>query len=144
MMKKAMAALMVLGLGATVYAAEHPAGGKKEHPAGGAKEHPTAAAKETAAPAAGQTTLKDEVVDMSCYIAHGSKGKEHKTCAVKCLKGGSPVGILSEDGSVYLVVNHTDEKAYKELKKKVAETVTVTGRVVQQKGVQGIEVSKVE
>ena len=71
-----------------------------------------AADQPMAAPAADQTTLTGEVVDMNCFMAHGAKGEGHKKCALKCFKDGGAAGILSGDGSVYLVVNH----AGKELK----------------------------
>ena len=55
--------------------------------------------------AAAQTqTIKGEVVDLMCYLDHGAKGEKHKGCATKCIKGGGPVGLLTADNQLYLVV----------------------------------------
>jgi len=59
------------------------------------------------APAGGSTkkqasgkemTIKGEVVDVSCYLAHGSKGMgaDHQACAEACAKNGSALGILPD------------------------------------------------
>ena len=57
------------------------------------------------AKASGQTqTIKGEVVDMMCYLDHGAKGDKHKGCAEKCIKAGGPVGLLTADDQLYLVV----------------------------------------
>ena len=47
------------------------------------------------------TTITGEVLDMACYAASGASGEGHKTCAAKCIKGGSPMGLLTSDGKVW-------------------------------------------
>jgi hypothetical protein len=87
------------------------------------------------------TTLTGEVVDLSCYIPHPETGRGpgHRKCAETCNKKGLPMGILTADKQVYLVLeDHDNPKAYAELKEKAAQTVTVEGRKVAQGGVQGI------
>jgi len=48
-------------------------------------------------------TLLGELVDTKCYLGvmRPGEGKVHRACAVQCLRGGVPPGILvrSEDGS---------------------------------------------
>jgi hypothetical protein len=44
-----------------------------------------------------------EVVDMMCYVDHNATGDKHAKCAATCVKGGGPVGIVS-NGKAYLVV----------------------------------------
>jgi hypothetical protein len=75
--------------------------------------------------AAGKTeTIKGEVVDLMCYLDHGAKGEKHKGCAQKCIESGGPVGLLTADDQLYLVVgNH--EPMNKQLKDKAAQTVTL-------------------
>ncbi len=40
-------------------------------------------------------TVTGEVVDVSCYLAHGEKGRgeEHASCAAACAKAGGPSGF---------------------------------------------------
>ena len=51
-----------------------------------------------------------EVIDTWCYLSGVMGGPEavvgsaHHTCALWCAAGGIPVGILAEDGTVYMVV----------------------------------------
>lgn len=55
-------------------------------------------------------TIEGEVVDMACYIGHGAKGKKHSKCAKMCLLGGTPSGILTDDGKLYLIVDSHGKK----------------------------------
>lgn len=91
------------------------------------------------------TTIKGEVLDMSCYMTRGAKGPGHKECAQGCLEKGLPAGILTKDGKVYLLVeDHSAADAYKEVLKHAAENVEVTGKVVNKNGVQALIVEKVK
>ncbi len=89
--------------------------------------------------AGGQTqTLKGEVVDLMCYLDHGAKGEKHRGCAEKCIKSGGPVGLLTADDQLYLVIG--DHKPMnKELAAKAAQTVTLKGKVVERHGMKMIE-----
>ncbi|MDD5435791.1 MAG: hypothetical protein PH343_10215, partial [Nitrospira sp.] len=61
-------------------------------------------------------TIKGEVVDISCYVAEGAKGADHKSCAVACLDAGEPAGILEDGtGKLYVVVtmDHTKNPSKK-------------------------------
>jgi hypothetical protein len=46
-----------------------------------------------------------EIVDLSCYLQLGKHGDKHRDCGQKCIKAGQPVGLLAEDGSVYLLID---------------------------------------
>jgi hypothetical protein len=90
------------------------------------------------AEATGQTqTIKGEVVDMMCYLDHGAKGDKHKGCAEKCIKGGGPVGLLTADDQLYLVVGD-HQPMNEQLAAKAAQTVTLKGKVVERNGVKMI------
>jgi hypothetical protein len=98
-------------------------------------------------PAAAADSVTGEVVDMSCYIAHPETGRGpgHKKCAETCVKKGLPMGILTEDKQVYLLLeDHDNPKAYAQLKDKAAQTVTVEGKKVSEGGVQGLVVGGVK
>ena len=83
-------------------------------------------------------TLTGEVVDLMCYLDHGAKGEKHKGCAKKCIEGGGPVGLLTADGQLYLVIGE-HQPLNKELGPKAAETVTLKGKVVERNGMKMIE-----
>jgi hypothetical protein len=89
-------------------------------------------------------TVTGEILDMKCYMTDGKHGPDHKECAAMCIKGGSPMGILAEDGKVYLLIEGKDEGAFDEAKKHAGETITVTGTLSEKKGVQALIVSEVK
>ncbi len=92
-----------------------------------------------------KVVLKGEVLDLACYVAHEAKGAGHKKCAEMCIKGGAPIGILTEDGKVYLCVeDHKKPEPYEKLKGFAAEKVSVTGTVYNRGGLLGIVVEAVE
>ena len=91
------------------------------------------------------TTVKGELLDLDCYMASGAHGNDHKSCADMCINGGAPMGVLTSDGKVYLVVaGHNKKEPYEELKKHAGEEVTVTGTVNEKDGIKGIVVSEVK
>jgi hypothetical protein len=90
-------------------------------------------------------TVTGEVVDMACYMSKGAHGDNHKDCAVMCIKGGSPMGVLTTEGKVYLLVeNHDKTDAYAEAKKHAGEQVTVTGNYYERGGMLGLVVNEVK
>ena len=56
--------------------------------------------------------IKGEVIDTWCYFSGVMGGPEsvlgsaHHTCALWCAAGGIPVGVLAEDGTVYMVLKY--------------------------------------
>ncbi len=95
-----------------------------------------------------ETTVKGEVVDVSCYLAHGKNGTGdgHKSCAQACAQAGGPLGILTTDGKLYVSVMPDDHKngPNQMLIDHLAATVTATGLVRAKNGVRGIMITKVE
>ncbi|CAN5780475.1 hypothetical protein BH10BAC2_BH10BAC2_45140 [soil metagenome] len=90
-------------------------------------------------------TITGEVLDMACYSASGASGEGHKSCATACIKGGSPMGILTSDGKVYLLVeNHDKKDAYAEAKKYAGEQVTVIGTFSDKGGLQAVIVDELK
>jgi hypothetical protein len=45
-----------------------------------------------------------EVVDLSCYLQVGKHGDKHRDCGQKCARAGEPIGLLTEDGTVYTLI----------------------------------------
>jgi hypothetical protein len=100
----------------------------------------------SALPASAET-LTGEIVDMACYVAHPATGRgpSHRKCADTCLKKGMPMGLLTEDKQLYLLLeDHDNPKPYQQLREKAAETVTVEGDKKSEGGVQGLVVSDVK
>jgi hypothetical protein len=91
------------------------------------------------------TTVQGEIVDMGCYLGHGAKGAKHKACATKCIAGGMPMGLLTDDGELYLLtMNHDNHDPFDAAKQMAAETVRVTGPVHERDGMLSLEVTAVE
>lgn len=90
-------------------------------------------------------TVKGEVLDMACWVAHEAKGADHADCAKKCVKGGQPMGLLTDEGTVYLLyASHKDPSAFKQTMNHAGAKVELTGVAAERGGVKGIEVHSVE
>ncbi|NOT62554.1 MAG: hypothetical protein HOP19_20300 [Acidobacteria bacterium] len=56
-------------------------------------------------PVAGEiTTLIGEIIDYSCYLQVGKHGDKHRDCGQKCFRHGQPIGLMTKDGSIYLLM----------------------------------------
>jgi hypothetical protein len=55
--------------------------------------------------------IAGEVVDTWCYITEimYGEGTAHHQCALWCAAGGIPVGVLGDDGQVYMVLKLGDD-----------------------------------
>ncbi len=92
-------------------------------------------------------SVTGEVVDLSCYLHHPetSRGASHKKCAETCAKKGLPMGVLTEDGQVVLLLeDHDNPKGYAAAIEAAAKTITVEGKKVNQGGMAGIVVEAVK
>jgi hypothetical protein len=49
-------------------------------------------------------TLVGEIVDYSCYLQLGKHGGKHRDCGQKCLRNGQPIGLLTKEGKLYLLM----------------------------------------
>ena len=81
--------------------------------------------------------ITGEVVDMMCYVDHNATGDKHSSCAAKCIKSGSPVGIVS-DGKAYLVVGD-HQPMNDQLAEHAGKTITLKGKLAERGGVQMLE-----
>ncbi|MGO4885996.1 MAG: hypothetical protein ACLP59_35010 [Bryobacteraceae bacterium] len=48
--------------------------------------------------------LVGEIVDVSCYLQLGKHGEKHRSCGQKCVQNGEPVGLVTKDGTLYIVM----------------------------------------
>jgi hypothetical protein len=49
-------------------------------------------------------TVVGELIDFSCYLQVGKHGDKHRSCGQKCITNGQPIGLLTEDGTVYMLM----------------------------------------
>ncbi|WP_299599304.1 hypothetical protein [uncultured Tateyamaria sp.] len=93
-----------------------------------------------------------EIIDTWCYYSGvmGSPdavvGSAHHTCALWCSAGGIPVGLLAEDGTVYMVlkVGEDDQTAGGDTTLKLAaHTVEADGMLYERDGLNYLVVSDV-
>jgi hypothetical protein len=119
----ALALAFVIGVGLTAAAKtgilfpdwSKPTAGTYAAPSGevgkkGAADAPwsttTVASSIMGKPVEGKTTsIVGEVIDLSCYLQVGKHGDKHRDCGQKCVRNGQPVGLLTEDGSVYMLID---------------------------------------
>jgi hypothetical protein len=50
------------------------------------------------------TTVTGEIIDLSCYLQLGKHGDKHKACGQKCLAAGQPIGLLTKQGAIYMLM----------------------------------------
>ena len=92
-----------------------------------------------------QVTVKGELVDTACYMAHpdSGKGEDHRKCASMCVKKGVPMSVLDAKDDLYLLLpDHSNEQVYEQAKEWAADQVEVTGRLVNDGGIRAIVVEK--
>ncbi|MFQ5494836.1 MAG: hypothetical protein ACE5EX_05605 [Phycisphaerae bacterium] len=89
-------------------------------------------------------TVKGEVVDLWCYMDHKGHGQKHKTCAVTCAEAGNPIGIVDASGHLYIAMGGKKHQPGRDiLIERMADTVTVTGKLVKDGGLEAIYITSV-
>ena len=96
--------------------------------------------------------MTGEIIDTWCYFSGVMGGPEavtgsaHHTCALWCAAGGIPVGLLAEDGTVYMVLKlegddtSTGSDAIMELQ---SDVIKANGLLYERDGINYIVVEKV-
>ena len=90
--------------------------------------------------------LEGWVIDSSCAYTKNLDKPISESCAKKCAEGGSPLVILTDDGTVYLPISGT-MPATGENQKLMAyagQRVKVEGAVHQRSGSKAMVISKIE
>lgn len=97
-----------------------------------------------AQPKGKEVTAKGELVDMWCYFEGGDHGADHKACSTACAKAGNPIGLLQNNGQVYVLAGMQDHQPAKDvLVEHMNENVTVKGTLVTKGGINMLYVSEV-
>jgi hypothetical protein len=96
--------------------------------------------------------VKGEIIDTWCYYSgvmgspESVTGSGHHTCALWCSAGGIPVGLLAEDGTVYMVlkIEEDDHSASGDTQLSLAShSIEADGMFYERDGLNYIVVSKV-
>lgn len=92
-----------------------------------------------------RVTITGRIVDVSCLLALGASGAEHKQCAAACARAGVPLAILSTDGTLYMPVSAKPSDAQNPRLVPFAESpVKVTGTHRLRAGMHTIEIKTIE
>jgi hypothetical protein len=86
------------------------------------------------------------VRDIACPLQNtkSTTTSYSKDCIVQCAKAGSPLGILTADGSTYLPVTTTmPDMGQDQLKPFVGEMVEAKGKVFERNGGHAIEIKEI-
>ena len=106
----------------------------------------------TAATEGERVQVTGEIIDTWCYFSgvmggpDAVVGSAHHTCALWCSAGGIPVGLLAEDGTVYMVLklDEDDQLAGGDTALHLAaHTVQADGILYQRDGLNYLIVSQV-
>lgn len=92
-----------------------------------------------------------EVIDTWCYFSgvmggpDAVRGSAHHTCALWCAAGGIPVGLLADDGTVYMIVKWKGDAgvAHNTLLSVQSHELTADGILHQRDGVNYLFVEEV-
>ena len=98
--------------------------------------------------AAARVTVTGEVIDSWCYLTEimYPLGSAHHQCAIWCAAGGIPVGILDDDGQVYIVLKIEDDSnsvANPTVLEIQSHRVTVEGDAFERDGITYLTIDRV-
>jgi hypothetical protein len=86
-------------------------------------------------------SVQGEIVDLACYMAKGARGAGHKACAQMCAKRGAPIGVLTDGGELFLLVDdHDNHDPYDTAKKLAGERAQIGGKKFSKQGIASIVV----
>ena len=96
--------------------------------------------------------IKGEVIDTWCALSgvmggiDAVSGSAHHTCAVWCAAGGIPVGVLTEDGTIYMVLKMENSEMLEQtdaIMKIQSDTITAKGKHYFRDGINYLVVEKI-
>jgi hypothetical protein len=92
------------------------------------------------------TTVKGYVLDSACAFTKGLKKPISAECATACAKGGSPLVILTDNGTIYWpIADATPSSGQNDrLLPFAGQKVTASGKVFERGGSTAIVIDKIE
>jgi hypothetical protein len=100
----------------------------------------------SSAPDAQTVTVKGYVLDSACAFTKNLEKPISKQCAVSCAKAGSPLVILSNEGTIYWPIAGTTPSSGQnpKLLPYAGGKVTATGKVYDHGGSKAIVIERIE
>src|SRR5438132_7059421 len=91
-------------------------------------------------------TVKGYVLDSACAFTKGLSKPISKQCATSCANAGSPLVILSDDGTIYWPIADTTPSSGQNAKllPYAGQKVTASGKVFQRGGSSAMVIDKLE
>jgi len=91
-------------------------------------------------------SVKGYVLDSACAFTKNLKKPISAECAVACAKAGSPLVILSDDGTIYWPIADTTPSSgqNERLLPFAGKKVTASGKVFQRGGSSALVIEKIE
>ena len=95
-----------------------------------------------------RVTVTGEVIDSWCYLTEimYPLGTAHHQCAIWCAAGGIPVGILDDDGEVYIVLKLGDDTtsvANPAILEIQTHRITAEGDVFERDGIKYLAIERI-
>jgi len=106
----------------------------------------TASAVSAATPQ--RVKVTGEVIDSWCYLTEimYPEGTAHHQCAIWCAAGGIPVGLLGDDGTVYIILKmgtDTASVANPSVLEVQTHKVSVDGNLIERDGMNYLLIDKI-
>ena len=91
-------------------------------------------------------TVKGYVLDSACAFTKGLKKPISSECATACAKAGSPLVILTDNGSIYWPIADTTPSSglNEKLLPFAGQRVTASGKVFQRGGSSALVIEKID
>jgi hypothetical protein len=91
-------------------------------------------------------TVKGYVLDSACAFTKGLQKPISSECAIACAKAGSPLVILTDNGTIYWPIADTIPSSgqNEKLLPFAGQRVTASGRVFQRGGSSALVIEKIE
>src|SRR5277367_239929 len=91
-------------------------------------------------------SVKGYVLDSACAFTKNLKKPISPECAVACAKAGSPLVILSDDGTIYWPISDVTPSSGQndKLLPFAGQKVTATGKVFERGGSRALVIDKIE
>jgi len=99
-----------------------------------------------AAPKSSTVTIKAYVIDSACAFTKGLAKPVSPDCATACAKAGSPLVLLSDDGTVYWPISDATPAVgqNEKLLPFAGEKVTASGKVFNRGGSRAMVIEKID
>ena len=89
-------------------------------------------------------TITGEVVDLHCYTSRGAHGADHAGCSNACISRDVPAGLLTADGTLYLLLDAKPVAVKEKIAGMAGKTVKATGQLVERNGLKALQLASVE